>query len=99
MQSFYPAVFERTMGYTPGEWRLRLPLAIGAHPWTEHGGTAQVELAQGTCVLAWRELTPRSIALMRIPQMQVRFEFSGLSDEERLTFMKRFDLAMQKGGG
>jgi len=99
MQSHYPAVFERTMGYTPAEWRLRLPLAIGAHPWAEQGDTAKVVLPPGTLALAWDELPPRAIALMRIPQMQVRFEFAGLNDEERFIFMKRFDLTMQKGGG
>jgi hypothetical protein len=99
MQSHYPEVFEREMGYALGEWLLRLPLAIGAHPWTQEGDTAQVVLGNGVLALAWRELPPRAIALMRMPRLQVRFVFLGLNDEQRFTFMKRFDLAMQKGGG
>ena len=35
----------------------------------------------------------------QIPRLLVSFRFAGLTDEERYTFMKRFDLYMQRGGG
>jgi hypothetical protein len=31
--------------------------------------------------------------------LQVSFRFAGISEEARQTFMKRFDLYMQRGGG
>ena len=99
MQSHYSEVFEREMGYALGEWLLRLPLAIGPHPWTQEGDTAQVTLGHGVLALAWRVLPPRAIALMRMPRLQVRYTFSGMSDAERQTFMRRFDLYTQRGGG
>jgi hypothetical protein len=36
---------------------------------------------------------------MRIPCLLVSFEFEGLTDAQRYTFMRRFDLYMQRGGG
>ena len=101
MQSHYPAEFERIMGYTLNEWRMRLPHAIGASPWVDDGVAAvRVNLGAGALLmLDWEVLPPRIIALMQIPQLKVRFAFSGLGDTERFTFMKRFDLTMQKGGG
>ena len=101
MQSHYPAKFERIMGYTPNEWRMRLPHAIGPNPWDDESPSAAcVHLgASGVLRIDWEALPPRVIALMQIPQMRVRFAFSGLDDAERLTFMRRFDLTMQKGGG
>jgi hypothetical protein len=39
------------------------------------------------------------IALMRMPVLHVRFNFSGLDAAQRYQFMRRFDLYMQRGGG
>jgi hypothetical protein len=44
-------------------------------------------------------MPPRVMALMRMPVLRMNFEFEGLSADERCTFMKRFDLYMQRGGG
>jgi hypothetical protein len=42
---------------------------------------------------------PRVIGLVRIPVLRVSFRFAGLDDAQRYTFMQRFDLYMQRGGG
>jgi hypothetical protein len=34
-----------------------------------------------------------------MPVLRVNFTFSGLDAAQRYTFMKRFDLYMQRGGG
>jgi hypothetical protein len=36
---------------------------------------------------------------MRMPRLHVSFDFEGLDAQQRLAFMKRFDLYMQRGGG
>jgi hypothetical protein len=36
---------------------------------------------------------------MRKPRLMVGFRFAGLDEAQRCTFMKRFDLYMQRGGG
>ena len=100
MQSAYPEQFEREMGCTQAEWLMWLPAAIGDHAWRRDGdGGAEVRIGDGSLSLAWREGEPRSIALVRLPRLDVGFHFTGLDAAQRLAFMKRFDLYMQRGGG
>ena len=55
--------------------------------------------SQGQLNLRWQEAPPRRIALISIPRLLVSFQFEGLNDGQRYTFMRRFDLYMQRGGG
>lgn len=99
MQAHYPERFERDMGCTEADWLRWLPEAIGEHPWHLSPGAARVDLPAGTLQLHWAVAPPRVIALMRMPRLQVGFAFSAVPDAARHTFMKRFDLYMQRGGG
>jgi hypothetical protein len=99
MQSHYEAVFEREMGCNEAEWLGWLPAAVGACEWQRSGQSATVTVPPGSLVLQWEARPPRVIALMRMPVLHVRFAFSGLDDAQRYTFMRRFDLYMQRGGG
>jgi hypothetical protein len=99
MQSSYKAVFDRDMACTEAEWLGWLPAAIGSHSWTRGDGLAQVAIEGGSLDLAWQTASPRVIALLRLPRLLVSFRFSGLDEAELYTFMKRFDLYMQRGGG
>jgi hypothetical protein len=99
MQSQYAEHFEREMGCTEADWLRWLPAAIGAHEWQQHAATALVQIGPGTLRLAWRAGAPRVIAQVRMPRLHVDFHFEGLSDAQRLAFMRRFDLYMQRGGG
>lgn len=99
MQSAYAESFVRDMGCTPREWLGWLPEAVGPHAWTLGPNEAEVTLGAGRLRLRWAVLPARVIALMRMPRLQVSFDFQGLTAEERYTFMKRFDLYMQRGGG
>jgi hypothetical protein len=99
MQSAYAARFEREMGCTEVEWLMWLPAAIGEHQWRQGASSAQVTIGPGTLTLEWRTGEPRVIALMRMPTLHVSFRFEGLDSRQRLAFMKRFDLYMQRGGG
>lgn len=99
MQSHYAGRFTREMGCTEAEWLRWLPAAIGERAWQRDGQRALVDVPPGRLVLRWQVLPPRVIALVRMPVLQVDFEFEALSDEQRLAFMRRFDLYMQRGGG
>lgn len=99
MQSHYDERFERDMGTTEAEWLAALPRACGEHPITCAPGQAQVRIGPGQLHLHWHPLPPRVIALLRMPRLAVRFAFEGVTEEERLRFMRRFDLTMQRGGG
>ncbi|MBK6863373.1 MAG: hypothetical protein IPG91_07175 [Ideonella sp.] len=99
MQSAYAASFDREMGCTEREWLSWLPGAVRDHALTLGDGQAGVAIGGGSLRLAWQALEPRQIALMRLPRLAVQFRFEGLSDAERLAFMRYFDLYMQRGGG
>ena len=99
MQSSYGESFERDMGCTLAEWRMWLPQAIGTNASEISAQTARVHIGPGELLLSWQEAAPRRIGLMRIPRLQVSFQFKQLDDTERYRFMKRFDLYMQRGGG
>ncbi len=104
MQAFYEASFSREMGCTETEWLGWLPAAMGQHHWQRNGQAARVAIqntdgSQGLLNIRWQEAPPRRIALMRIPRLLVSFQFEGLNDAQRYTFMRRFDLYMQRGGG
>jgi hypothetical protein len=58
-----------------------------------------VIIGTGQLQIDWQVLTPRVIALVRLPRMQVHFAFHGVEPMVRQAFMKRFDLHLQRGGG
>jgi hypothetical protein len=99
MQSAYAERFEREMGCTESEWLMWLPAAIGEHAWLREGSGARVRIGAGGLQLAWRVGAPRVIAQVTLPRLHVDFRFDGLDAGQRLAFMKRFDLYMQRGGG
>lgn len=104
MQAFYAAKFSREMGCTEADWLGWLPAAMGQHSWQRRGCTVSAEIKNpdgsvGFMQVTWQEIQPRQIALMRIPRLLVHFQFDGLTVAQRYTFMRRFDLYMQRGGG
>lgn len=99
MQSSYADFFERDMGCTEAEWLRWLPAALGDNPWHRNGQAVAVSIGAGRLNLHWETLPPRVIALMHMPRLRVLFSFAGLDAAQRLVFMKRFDLYMQRGGG
>jgi hypothetical protein len=102
LQSFYQENFDREMGCTAAEWLMWLPAAMGDVPWARQGDAVQASIPtvpNSALHIAWRVGEPRRIALFNLPRLHVAFSFSGLDAEQRYTFMKRFDLYMQRGGG
>jgi hypothetical protein len=99
MQSHYPASFDREMGCTEPEWVSWLPGAVREHTWTLGEGEASVSIGAGSLGLQWQVLSPRQIAMVRLPRLAAQFRFNEVGDEERLRFMRYFDLYMQRGGG
>ncbi len=89
------------MGCSATEWRAALPRAIGPqHPWQWQGeDAALVTLPQGRLHLQWQPLPERRIALLVMHRLWVAFRFEDTTAEQRLAFMRPFDLAMQRGGG
>jgi hypothetical protein len=99
MQSAYAERFEREMGCTENEWLMWLPAAIGEHAWQREGSSVAVRIGAGNLQIDWRTGEPRRIAQVTLPRLHAAFRFAGLDATQRLAFMKRFDLYMQRGGG
>lgn len=99
MQAFYAENFDREMGCTEKEWLGWLPEAMGQNRYQRVAQALSARIGAGQLTLSWRVGEPRAIALARIPRLMVSFRFTGLDDMERYSFMKRFDLYMQRGGG
>lgn len=99
MQSSYAEAFERDLGCTEAEWLGWLPAALGSCAWRREGSSACVHIPPGQLDICWQSRPERVIALLRLPMLRVGFVFKGLDAAQRLAFMKRFDLYMQRGGG
>ena len=87
------------MGCLEREWLSWLPGAVREHVLTLSADRADVAIGTGRLVLHWQTLPPRLIALARFPRLAVAFRFEELDDAARQTFMRYFDLYMQRGGG
>lgn len=92
--------FEREYGCTEREWRAWMPGATGGHECLHDAPQGLcVRLGTGHLRLRWEVLPPRAIALLRLPRLAVSFAFEGVPLPERLAFLRRFDLHLQRGGG
>ncbi len=87
------------MACTSAEWQRWLPQAMGTCAWHLAGSELTAELPQGHLRLSWQVSEPRRLGLAVIPRLQVRFVFDRVPDGDRLSFMRRFDLYTQRGGG
>ena len=99
MQSDYPERFERDVGCNEAEWLAWMPRAIGAHTWQRDGHRIVVDLGPGSLTITWSPLPERRIALLRMQRLLVAFVFEGVDAGHRKSFMKPFDLSIQRGGG
>jgi len=92
--------FEREHGCSEAEWLGWLPAAVHGHALRfGAAGTAEVAIGDGQLAMAWQVLPPRRIALISLPRLLVRYAFADVPAADRESFMKRFDLHMQRGGG
>jgi hypothetical protein len=100
LQSTYPPEFDREYGCTEAEWLRWLPGAVGGHAIAcPAPASAVVSIGLGQLQVSWETLAPRRIGLAQFPRQTVRFRFSSVPDAERASFMRYFDLYMQRGGG
>lgn len=95
--------FTRTMGCSGKEltlWLQRaLPDASLAIESAADSGLCRASYADGALLIEWRNLAPRRIALLCVPQLEVRFSYSGLAASRREAIQRYFDRATQRGGG
>lgn len=81
-------------------WLSRaLPEAGLAIATNSDSGSCRASYADGDLLIEWRSLPPLQIALLRVPQLEVRFRHSGLAPARRKSIQTYFDRATQRGGG
>lgn len=95
-----PPSFDREHGCTESEWLGWLPGAVRHHALDlTVPSQATISIDPGHLQLQWTVLPPRQIALARFPRLQVAYRFVDVDEATRATFMRYFDLYMQRGGG
>lgn len=94
-----PERFTREMGCDAHYIQSRLAEASRHLPILPQADSAVVQMKQGTLTLTWQTLAPRRIALMSAPRLLVSFAFEGVPLEERIDYMRYFDLYTRRGGG
>jgi hypothetical protein len=92
--------FEREYGCTEREWLSWMPDATGGRMLAPLGAQGlSVTIDSGRLLLRWQALSPRVIALVRLPRLAVSFEFEAVPLAARREFLRRFDMHLQRGGG
>lgn len=94
-------VIERAeMGITQADFLRIFPRLVTTATSVEIGMLTHIQWPDGTSltVMVSQEFV-RKIAAMRIPYVNIRFEFQGFTATSRTDFMAHFDRAFQKGGG
>lgn len=100
MQATYAASFEREHGCTELEWLSWLPGAVRDHELRLPAASqALIVIGSGSLRLSWQVLPPRQLGMVRFPRLMVSYRFEAMGDKERVSFMRYFDLYMQRGGG
>ena len=97
-------VTERVMrpdrGMTHADFRRIFPRLLGDAETVEGDLNCTVLWHDGRCLkVQVSDEKTRAIATLRMPYLDICFEFSGFDDSERDAFLARFERAFQKGGG
>lgn len=91
--------FTREMGLTREEFFKSLPQAIDHREFTVTNGVVRIEFDNRAVTIELGEERTRSIALLKLPYMEVSFTFLDFTVQERDRFMERFNLYFRRGGG
>ena len=89
----------REMSITHKDFYRLLPRAVNGAPVTRNGNQAEIATGAGRVKITLAPETVRKLGLMEFPVTPVNIEFDGFNPADRTTFLSRFDLAYQRGGG
>lgn len=89
----------REMGFTREEFFRLLPNALNDLPRQLDDAGVSVEMNAGSVRIDVGEQQFRHIASISMPYVKVDFEFSNVTEADRIEFLRYFDLRYQRGGG
>jgi hypothetical protein len=90
---------ERVMACTRDDLRRWLVELTGSDHGLATFGIAEVPLAWGVLRIEARPMPPRSVALLRLPQLDVRFRYDPAFRDQAHAWITHFDHHTQRGGG
>ena len=89
----------REMAITHQDFFRLLPKAIVGRDYQREGTKVLIEDGDKRVVISLSEESTRKIASLVLPLTCVTVQIEGFSESEQKTFLDRFYLAYQKGGG
>lgn len=87
------------MGLSHAEFLRSLPAAIGDMDCRVEGPNIQISESERRVEIQLGPERHRRLGSLVLHQTRVSLRFEGFSEEERARFLRRFDLAYQRGGG
>ena len=94
-----PQDITRLMGLSHKEFLRSLPAAVRGMTCHAEGAHIRIWDAQKTINIHLGPEQERRLGSLVLPQTRVTVRFEGCSAEQREAFLKRFELAFQRGGG
>ena len=89
----------REMSITHKEFLRLLPLAVQGASVNRRDNLLTVKTASGRLTITLAPQTTRKLGLLEFPVTTVTMEFHDFNPSDQAAFLKRFDLAYQRGGG
>jgi hypothetical protein len=95
----FSVLIRKTMALSRGEFEASLA-ALGGEPQRCDDGSVRLPLGGGTVVIVYRPLDPvRLGGLLELPRAEVTVAFEAVAEPDARAFLRRFELAFQRGGG
>ena len=92
-------VYEREMTITHKEFLRLLPKALAGLSYEKNGNLIEIIDQNRLIKINLSEESLRKIASLELPVTNVRIELNNFQTEDSDSFISRFSLAYQKGGG
>ncbi len=89
----------REMSITHKEFLRLLPLAVQGASVSRRDNRLTIKTTAGRVTITLAPETTRQLGLLEFPVTTVTMEFHDCNPSEQEAFLKRFDLAYQRGGG
>jgi hypothetical protein len=87
------------MGLTHRAFLQTLPPIVAGLNWHQDGKRILVKAASRELEIRLGPEQQRRLGMLQLPLTEVTLTFTGYTAEERLRFLRRFDLGFQRGGG
>lgn len=94
-----PYELVRQMGLSHAEFLRSLPAAAGEMECRVDGPHIQISQSNRRVDIRLGPEQDQRLGSLVLPQTRVNLRFEGFSETERADFLRRFDLAFQRGGG